>query len=83
MNATTSRRPARVFALKSALDRVGVLFTDHGYATREIENRAGGSLARGLQTRSTAIFLYYSGRRQVPVRLQAFIEFLRHNLQDS
>jgi DNA-binding transcriptional LysR family regulator len=33
------------------------------------------------RTPSAAIFLYYPSRRQVPVRLQAFIEFLRENLR--
>ena len=33
------------------------------------------------RTPSAAIFLYYPNRRQVPVALQAFIEFLRENLR--
>jgi DNA-binding transcriptional LysR family regulator len=68
-------------AIRAARDGVGVLYTTIGYAAPEIE---AGRLVPVLEdwlTRSTAIFLYYPSRRQVPVPLQAFITFLRANLK--
>jgi DNA-binding transcriptional LysR family regulator len=38
-------------------------------------------LLEDWQPRSAAIFLYYPSRRQIPLPLQAFIEFLRENLR--
>jgi DNA-binding transcriptional LysR family regulator len=66
-------------AVKAALDGVGVLYTAFGYVAPEI--RAGRllPLLEDWRTPATAIFLYYPGRRQVPVPLQAFIGFLREN----
>jgi DNA-binding transcriptional LysR family regulator len=68
-------------ALKAALEGVGVLYTALGYAGSEIKAGRLVPLLEDWRTPATAIFLYYSGRRQVPVPLQAFIEFLRENLQ--
>jgi DNA-binding transcriptional LysR family regulator len=68
-------------AVKAALDGVGVLYTAHGYAAPEINAGRLVPLLEDWRKPATAIFLYYPGRRQVPVPLQAFIEFLRENLQ--
>jgi DNA-binding transcriptional LysR family regulator len=68
-------------AVRAALDGVGVLYTALGYAAREIEAGRLVPLLEDWRTRSAAIFLYYPSRRQVPASLQAFIEFLRENLQ--
>jgi DNA-binding transcriptional LysR family regulator len=68
-------------ALKAALDGVGVLYTALGYAAPEIKAGRLVPLLEDWRTRSTAIFLYYPSRRQVPVPLQAFMQFLRENLQ--
>ena len=68
-------------AIRAALDGVGVLYTALGYAAPEIEAGRLVSLLEGWRMSSVAIFLYYPSRRQVPVPLQAFIEFLRENLQ--
>jgi DNA-binding transcriptional LysR family regulator len=68
-------------AIKAALDGVGVLYTALGYAAPEIKAGRLVPLLEDWWTRSTAIFLYYPSRRQVPVPLQAFMHFLRENLQ--
>jgi DNA-binding transcriptional LysR family regulator len=66
-------------AVKAALDGMGVLYTPLGYAASEIKAGRLVPLLEDWRTRSEAIFLYYPGRRQVPVPLQAFIEFLRED----
>ena len=68
-------------AVRAALDGVGVLYTALGYAAPEINAGRLVPLLEDWQTPAAAIFLYYPGRRQVPVPLQAFIEFLREKLQ--
>jgi DNA-binding transcriptional LysR family regulator len=68
-------------AVKAALDGVGALYTALGYAAPEIKSGRLVPLLEDWQTPAAAIFLYYPGRRQVPVALQAFIEFLRENLR--
>jgi DNA-binding transcriptional LysR family regulator len=68
-------------AIRAALDGVGVLYTALGYAAPDIRTGRLVSLLEDWRPRSTAIFLYYSSRRQVPVPLQAFIDFLRENLR--
>jgi DNA-binding transcriptional LysR family regulator len=68
-------------AVRAALDGVGVLYTALGYAAPEINAGRLVPLLEDWRTPAAAIFLYYPGRRQVPVPLQAFIEFLREKLQ--
>jgi DNA-binding transcriptional LysR family regulator len=68
-------------AVKAALDGVGVLYAALGYAASEINEGRLVPLLEDWRKPAAAIFLYYPGRRQVPVPLQAFIEFLRENLQ--
>ena len=67
-------------AIRAAVDGVGVLYTGLGYAASEIKAGRLVPLLEDWRPRSSAIFLYYPSRRQVPVPLQAFIEFLRENL---
>jgi len=68
-------------AIRAAVDGVGVLYTALGYAAPEIKAGRLVPLLEDWRTHSAAIFLYYPSRRQVPVPLQAFIEFLRRNLR--
>jgi DNA-binding transcriptional LysR family regulator len=68
-------------AVRAALDGVGVLYTALGYAAPEIDAGRLVPVLEDWRTPAAAIFLYYPGRRQVPVPLQAFIEFLREKLQ--
>jgi DNA-binding transcriptional LysR family regulator len=68
-------------AVRAALDGVGVLYTALGYAEPDINAGRLVPLLEDWRTPAAAIFLYYPGRRQVPVPLQAFIEFLREKLQ--
>ena len=68
-------------AIRAALDGVGVLYTALGYAAAEIKAGRLVPLLEDWRTPSAAIFLYYPSRRQVPVPLQAFIEFLQENLR--
>ena len=68
-------------AIRAALDGVGVLYTALGYAAPGIKAERLVPLLEDWRTSSAAIYLYYPSRRQVPVPLQAFIEFLRDNLQ--
>jgi DNA-binding transcriptional LysR family regulator len=66
-------------AVKAALDGMGVLYTALGYATREIDAGRLVPLLEDWRKPAAEIYLYYPGRRQVPLPLQAFIEFLREN----
>ncbi len=68
-------------ATRAAVDGVGVLYTALFYAAPEIAAGRLIPLLEDWRMRSSAIFLYYPSRRQVPVPLQAFIEFLRENLR--
>ena len=68
-------------AIRAAVDGVGVLYTAVGYAAPEIKAGRLVPLLEDWRPRSAAIFLYYPSRRQIPLPLQAFIEFLRENLR--
>ena len=68
-------------AIRAAVDGVGVLCTALGYAAPEIKAGRLVPLLEDWRPRSAAIFLYYPSRRQIPLPLQAFIEFLRENLR--
>ena len=68
-------------AIRAAMDGVGVLYTALGYAATEIKAGRLVPLLEDWRTGSAAFFLYYPSRRQVPLPLQAFIEFLRKNLR--
>jgi DNA-binding transcriptional LysR family regulator len=68
-------------AVRAALDDAGVLYTARDYVASHIEAGRLVPLLEDWQTRSTALYLYYPSRRQVPVPLQAFIAFLRGNLR--
>ena len=68
-------------AIRAAVDGVGVLYTALGYAALEINAGRLVPLLEDWRPRSAAIFLYYPSRRQIPLPLQAFIEFLRENLR--
>ena len=68
-------------AIRAALDGVGVLYTGLSYAAPEIKAWRLVPLLEDWRTPSAAIFLFYPSRRQVPVPLQALIEFLRENLR--
>ena len=68
-------------AIRAALDGVGVLYTGLGYVAREIKAGRLVPLLEDWQIGSAAFFLYYPSRRQIPVALQVFIEFLRENLR--
>jgi DNA-binding transcriptional LysR family regulator len=68
-------------AIRAALDGVGVLYTGLSYATPEMKAGRLVPLLEDWRTPSAAIFLYYPSRRQVPVPLQAFIDFLQENLR--
>jgi hypothetical protein len=68
-------------AIRAARDGVGVLYPASGYAAPEIKAGLLVPLLEDWRTYSAAILLYYPSRRQVPVPLQAFIEFLRENLR--
>ena len=63
------------------MDGVGVLYTALGYAAAEIKAGRLVPLLEDWWIGSAAFFLYYPSRRQVPLPLQVFIEFLRKNLQ--
>jgi DNA-binding transcriptional LysR family regulator len=68
-------------AIRAALDGVGVLFTALGYAAPDIKAGRLVPLLEDWRARSAAFFLYYPSRRQIPLPLQAFIQFLRENLR--
>jgi DNA-binding transcriptional LysR family regulator len=66
-------------AVRAAQDGVGVLYTALGYAAAEIESGRLVPVLEDWRSISAAVFLYYPSRRQMPVPLRAFIEFLREN----
>jgi DNA-binding transcriptional LysR family regulator len=68
-------------AIRAALDGVGVLYTALGYAAPEIKAGRLVPLLEDWRAGSAAFFLYYPSRRQIPLPLQAFIQFLRENLR--
>jgi DNA-binding transcriptional LysR family regulator len=70
-------------AIRAALDGVGVLYTALGYAAPDIKAGRLIPLLEDWRAGSAEFFLYYPSRRQVPVPLQAFIEFIRENLRAS
>jgi len=67
-------------AVAAALDGAGVLYTVVGYAAPEIKAGRLVPVLEDWRTPAAAFFLYYPSRRQVPVPLRAFTEFLRENL---
>jgi DNA-binding transcriptional LysR family regulator len=68
-------------AVRAAVDGTGVLYTALGYAATEIKAGQLVPLLADWRIGSAAFFLYYPSRRQVPLPLQVFIEFLRKNLR--
>jgi DNA-binding transcriptional LysR family regulator len=68
-------------AVRAALDGVGVLYMARGYVAPEIKTGRLVSLLEKWRPRSVPICLYYPGGRRIAAPLQAFIEFLRENLQ--
>jgi DNA-binding transcriptional LysR family regulator len=68
-------------AIRAALDGVGVLYAGLAYVAGEIKAGRLVPLLEDWRPRPTEIFLYYPSRRQVPAPLQAFIQFMRENLQ--
>jgi DNA-binding transcriptional LysR family regulator len=68
-------------AVRAALDGAGVLYMARGYVAPEIKTGRLISLLENWRARSVPIFLYYPSRRRIAAPLQAFIEFLRENLQ--
>ena len=68
-------------AIRAALAGVGVLYTALGYAAPEIKAGRLVPLLEDWRAGSAAFFLYYPSRRQIPLPLQAFIQFLRENLR--
>jgi DNA-binding transcriptional LysR family regulator len=70
-------------ATRAALDGVGVLFTALDFAAPEIKAGRLIPLLEDWRAGSAEFYLYYPSRRQVPVPLQAFIEFLRKNLRSG
>jgi DNA-binding transcriptional LysR family regulator len=68
-------------AVRAALDGAGVLYMARGYVAQEIKTGQLVSLLEKWRPRSVPIFLYYPSGRRMAAPLQAFIEFLRKNLQ--
>jgi DNA-binding transcriptional LysR family regulator len=68
-------------AIRAALDGVGVFYTALGYMAPEIRAGRLVPLLEDWWTSPAAIYLYYPSRRQVPVPLRTFIEFLRENVK--
>src|SRR5262249_52443884 len=68
-------------ALRAALDGVGILYLAPGYAEPHVKAGRLVPMLESWSGPSRQIFLYYPSRRQVPLPLQVFIEFLRQNLQ--
>jgi DNA-binding transcriptional LysR family regulator len=68
-------------AVRAALDGAGVLYMARGYVAPEIKTGRLISLLEKWRPRSVPIFLYHPSGRRMAAPLQAFIQFLRENLQ--
>jgi DNA-binding transcriptional LysR family regulator len=69
--------------LRAVLDGVGVGYTIESYVTDEIAQRRLVPLLTDWSPEHYSYYLYYSGRRQLPVPLKAFIAFLRERRQQT
>jgi DNA-binding transcriptional LysR family regulator len=63
--------------LRATLDGVGVGYTIESYVAAEIAARRLVPLLTEWSPQYHSYYLYYSGRRQLPVPLKAFIAFVR------
>jgi len=63
--------------LRAVLDGIGVGYTIESYVAAEIAARRLVPLLTDWSPEHHSYYLYYSGRRQLPVPLKAFIAFLR------
>jgi DNA-binding transcriptional LysR family regulator len=66
--------------MQAVLDGVGVGYTIESYAAAEIARRRLVPLLTEWSTEHHSYYLYYSGRRQLPVPLKAFIAFIRQRI---
>lgn len=69
--------------LRAVLDGVGVGYTIESYVTSEIAQRRLVPLLTDWSPEHYSYYLYYSGRRQLPVPLKAFISFLKQRRPPS
>jgi DNA-binding transcriptional LysR family regulator len=63
--------------LRAVLDGVGVGYTIESYVAAELAQQRLVPLLTDWSPQHQSYYLYYSGRRQLPVPLKAFIAFLR------
>lgn len=70
-------------ALHAVLDGVGIGYTIESYVRAEIAQRRIVPLLTDWSPEHHSYYLYYSGRRQLPVPLKIFISFLRQRRNKS
>jgi DNA-binding transcriptional LysR family regulator len=70
-------------AMRAALDGIGVVYTASRYVAADVAAGRLVDLLEDWYPTPAPIFLYYPSRRQVPLPLQAFIEFVRKDLKSS
>jgi DNA-binding transcriptional LysR family regulator len=70
-------------AMRAALDGVGVFYTASRYVAADVGAGRLVPLLEDWYPTPAPIFLYYPSRRQVPLPLQAFVEFVRKNLKSA
>ena len=63
----------------AALDGIGIGYTIESYVSTDIARGRLVSLLTDWSPEHHSYYLYYSGRRQLPVPLKVFIAFVRHH----
>jgi len=70
-------------AVRAVLDGIGILYTASKYVAADVVAGRLVPLLEDWYPTAAPIFLYYPSRRQVPLPLQAFIEFVRKDLKSA
>jgi DNA-binding transcriptional LysR family regulator len=71
------------FMVQAALDGIGIGYAIESYVARYIAQRRLVALLRDWSPEHHSYYLYYSGRRHLPVALKTFIAFLRRRQREA
>jgi DNA-binding transcriptional LysR family regulator len=71
------------FAVRAALDGVGIVYVNEDRITALVEQGRLVTLLADWSPRLSGIFIYYSSRHQMPPPLKAFVEFARARIKNA